>query len=183
VANAVLDGADCVMLSGETAKGSYPMEAVSVMAAVCKEAEAAIFNKALVLDMEAVASLPLDPSDSVAKAVVEAATCSDAKLIITLTMRGTSARLISKHRPRCPIMVLASDEHIGAACNLHRGCMPFKCPEALAAKEGEEEEKFVFALETAKASGLVGSGDKVILAHGVTSGKTSLTNFRMVVLA
>ena len=180
VANAVLDGADCVMLSGETAKGKYPKEAVSVMAAVCKEAEAAMFNKALVLDMEAVASLPYDPSDSVAKAVVEAATCSDAKLIITLTRTGASARLISKHRPRCPIMVLASDEHVGAACNLHRGCMPFMCPADLANVPGKEDDRFVVALEIAKAQGLAVSGDKIVLAHGGAG--ASLANFRMVVL-
>merc|ERR1719454_903189 len=78
VANAVLDGADCVMLSGETAKGAYPKEAVSVMAAVCKEAEAALYYRALVSDMEKVAKLPLAPSDSVAKAIVEAATCAEA---------------------------------------------------------------------------------------------------------
>jgi len=182
VANAVLDGADCVMLSGETAKGSYPNEAVSVMAAVCKEAEAAIFNKALVLDMEAVAQLPLDPSDSVAKAVVECATCSEAALIVTLTRTGTSARLISKHRPRCPIMVLASDAHIGAACNLHRGCMPYLCPPELASVDGDEESKLIFAIELALKHGLVASGDKVVLANGIKSGQTSLTNFRMVVI-
>ena len=95
------------------------------MNAVCKEAEAAIFYRNVVLDMEMVAPLPLDPSDSVAKAVVEAATCSEAALIVTLTLTGNSTRLISKHRPRCPILVLASDAHVGAACNLHRGCIPF----------------------------------------------------------
>jgi len=183
VANAVLDGADCVMLSGETAKGSYPLEAVSVMAAVAKEAESALFYKSLVLDMEAVASLPYDPSDSVAKAVVEAATCADAALIITLTKSGNGPRLVSKHRPRCPIMVLASDANIGAACNLFRSCVPFLCPPELAATDGTENEKFVAAIELAKSSGLASSGDKVVLAHGMQSGKTSLTSFRMVVLA
>ena len=185
VANAVLDGADCVMLSGETAKGSYPLEAVNVMAAVCKEAEAALFNKALVLDMETVATLPYDPSDSVAKAVVEAATCSEAALIITLTRTGTSARLISKHRPRCPIMVLAGDAHVGAACNLHRGCMPFLAPAHLASMEThvEEDELFFAALTIATGNGMVRSGDKIVLAHGIRSGFSSLTNFRVVVVA
>jgi len=185
VANAVLDGADCVMLSGETAKGEYPREAVSVMHEVCKEAEAAIFHKDLVMDMEAVADLPMDPSDSVAKAIVEAATVSEAKLIITLTVTGTSARLISKHRPRCPIFVLASDPHVGGALNLHRGCIPYACPAELAKlpSKGSEDERFLAAIEIAKKEGLVGSGDKVVLAHGVKSGKSSLTNFQMVVLA
>jgi len=183
VANAVLDGADCVMLSGETAKGEYPMEAVSVMDAVCKEAESAIYMKSLVSDMEAVCALPMNPSDSVAKAIVEAATCSGAKLIITLTLTGTSARLISKHRPRCPILVLASDPHIGASLNLHRGCIPYACPEELAFTDGTEDERFFVALTLAKKHKLAQSGDKVVLAHGVKSGMSSLTNFQMVVLA
>ena len=103
-----------------------------------------------------------------------------AKLIITLTRTGASARLISKHRPRCPIMVLASDEHVGAACNLHRGCMPFMCPADLANVPGKEDDRFVVALEIAKAQGLAVSGDKIVLAHGGAG--ASLANFRMVVL-
>ncbi|KAL1510243.1 hypothetical protein AB1Y20_006567 [Prymnesium parvum] len=183
VANAVLDGADCVMLSGETAKGDYPKEAVTVMADVCREAEAAIFYQNLVRDMEAVLKLPLEPNDAVAKALVEAATCSEARLIITLTRTGNSARLISKHRPRCPIMVLASDPHVGAACNLHHGCIPFRCPPELATSKTSEEERFLVALKIAKSNGLVSSGDPVVLGYGVKSGKTSLSNFRVVVLA
>jgi len=183
VANAVLDGADCVMLSGETAKGEYPREAFSVMAEVCKEAEAALFYRMLVLDLEAVTKLPMDPSDSVAKAIVEAATCAEAKLIICQTRSGESARLISKHRPRCPILVLASDAHIGAALNLHRGCVPFVCPPELADASGKEEERFFVALTLAKKHGFAASGDKIMLAHGLHSGTTSLTNFRMVTLA
>jgi len=187
VANAVLDGADCVMLSGETAKGAYPMEAVSVMASVCKEAEAALYYRALVADMEKVASLPLQPSDSVAKALVEAASCADAALIITLTLTGTSARLISKHRPRCPVLVLASDMHIGAACNLHRGCFPILCPPELASEAesaaGNEDSRFAHAMSKALEIGLLKSGDVVVLAHGVKSGSSSLTNFRMVQVA
>ena len=184
VANAVLDGADCVMLSGETAKGAYPKEAVDVMAAVCKEAEAAIYYRALVADMEKVSPLPLEPSDSVAKAVVEGATCSEASLIITLTLTGTSARLISKHRPRCPILVLASDAHVGAACNLHRGCIPILCPPELAADKdaSNEDERFAYAIVSAMTANLVKSGDLVALTHGVKAGKSSLANVRIIKL-
>ena len=125
VANAVLDGADCVMLSGETAKGDYPREAVSCMASVCCEAEAALFYKNLASDIDAAVPTPLDANEAVANATVNAATYHEAKLIITPTSSGTSARLISKYRPRCPVLVVARDAHIGAACNLHRNCMPF----------------------------------------------------------
>ena len=70
----------------------------------------------------------LSPSESVAKACVDACASAEATMIITLTLTGTSARLLSKYRPRCPIMVLASDPPVGAALNLHRGVIPFFYP-------------------------------------------------------
>ena len=73
------------MLSGETAKGSYPQEAVTVMAAVCKEAEAALFYKAMAADIDATTPAPLDVNESVANACVNAATYHEATAIITLT--------------------------------------------------------------------------------------------------
>ena len=80
-------------------------------------------------------------------------------------------------------MVLATDEHIGASCNLHRGCIPYLCPPELAATEGNEDEKFVYAIEQALVNGFAASGDKVVLAFGNQTGKASLTNFQLVVLA
>merc|ERR1719454_1778901 len=180
VANAIIDGADCVMLSGETAKGEYPKEAVTVMAAVCKEAEAALFYKKLASDIDATGEVPMDPSEAVANACVNAATYHEAKLIITLTTTGTSARLISKYRPRCPIMVVARDEHIGAACNLHRGCVPFWYPHPK--EDNDIEARFHFAIKTAPEQGYCALGDRVALAYGWKSGYASLTNFRMAIV-
>ena len=79
-------------------------------------------------------------------------------------------------------MVLASDNHVGAACNLHRGCLPYACPPELA-EVGTEDERFAVAIGMAKSAGLASSGNVVILAHGSASGTSSLTNFRMVKLA
>ena len=186
VANAVLDGADCVMLSGETAKGSYPKEAVSTMAQVCLEAEAAIFYKAMASDIDLVQPMPTDMADSIANACVNAATHHEAVLIITLTSTGTSPRLISKYRPRCPIMVIARDPNIGAACNLHRGCIPFHYPVPKPATTGEValdvEERFAFAIKVATEQGLCKVGDTVCLAFAYVTGGPSLTNFCMAVV-
>jgi len=185
VANAVLDGADCVMLSGETAKGKYPKEAVMTMSATALEAEAALFHKALTADMRTTLRTPLDPSEAVAMAVCDAATAREASLIITLTFTGTSARLISKYRPRCPILVLAHDEHVGAACNLHRGCVPFHYPRP--DEPFDTDTRFAHALELAKKVGMIKSGDSVVLAHGSkasgTSTAGSLTHFLMATAA
>ena len=180
VANAVLDGADCVMLSGETAKGSYPKEAVSVMSRISCEAEAAAFYKSIANDLDEMNSFPLSFSESTADSVVEAASASDAKLIITLTRTGTAARLISKYRPRCPILVLADNPHVGAACNLYKGCFPFFYPNQR--KENDEDERFAYAIKIAKENKYVSSGDCIVLAHGRKSGSGSLSSFRVLTI-
>ena len=181
VANAVLDGADCVMLSGETAKGAYPREAVAMMDLVCKEAEAAIYYKELAADLDLLREYPLATSEAVADAVVEAADLNGASLILTLTSSGNSPRLISQSRPRCPIMVLASEVHVGAALNLHRGCIPFHYPHSR--EESDEDRRFAYGLKLARSVGLVQSGDTVLLAHGAKSGTSSLASFRIIMVA
>merc|ERR1740117_315089 len=91
VANAVLDGADCVMLSGETAKGTYPEEAVTMMAEICKEAEAASSYRHISADMMLSIATPTDTAMSVASSAVTAANVGETAAIICLSVTGTTA--------------------------------------------------------------------------------------------
>lgn len=124
VANAVLDGADCTMLSGETAKGEYPLECITTMAKTQMEAEAAIWHKNLFRDLVSLQPTPIDATHSVAMSAVEAATKTQASTIICLTTSGRSAHLISKYRPRCPIVTVTRFPQIARQCHLFRGLLP-----------------------------------------------------------
>jgi len=104
VANAVLDGADCVMLSGETAKGSYPLEAVRMMAETAFLAESAICYPPLFDQMRQLTPRPTDTAETLALAAVSASIEQDAGAIIVLSTSGATARLCSKYRPQCPII-------------------------------------------------------------------------------
>ncbi|EZF24349.1 pyruvate kinase [Trichophyton rubrum D6] len=106
VANAVLDGADCVMLSGETAKGNYPKEAVVMMHETCLLAEVAIPYVSVFDELRNLAPRPADTLESIAMAAVSASLELNASAILVLTTSGNTARLLSKYRPVCPIIMV-----------------------------------------------------------------------------
>lgn len=98
VANAVLDGTDCVMLSGETAAGAFPVEAVEVMGRICREAEASLDYNQLFRTIIKQVSLPMSPLESLSSSAVQTAHKVRASLIICVTRGGTTARLVAKYR-------------------------------------------------------------------------------------
>lgn len=104
VANAVLDGTDCVMLSGETANGDYPFNAVNIMAKVCVEAEKMIDYKRLYNDLREFSPGPLITSESIAAAAVSTILDLNIDLVVVITDTGKIARYVAKYRPPVPIL-------------------------------------------------------------------------------
>lgn len=107
VGNAVLDGSDCVMLSGETAKGDYPVEAVTMMHETCLLAEVAIPYVNAFDELRKLAPIPCPTTETCAMAAVSASLEQNAGAILVLTTSGTTARLVSKYRPVCPIIMVS----------------------------------------------------------------------------
>ena len=110
VANAVLDGTDCVMLSGETAAGAYPREAVEIMSGICEEAEQCVDNYALSKSLlnatlDGVGGAPLSTIEALASSTVMTAAKTKAACIVVLAANGEAARMIAKYRPAVPIVV------------------------------------------------------------------------------
>lgn len=116
VANAVYNGTDAVMLSGETTTGEYPIETVANMASICEHIEESITYKNIFAD-----KVVTTPIDAIIKSVAEAANSLDAKLIVVPTLTGFSAKLISNLEPKCPILALVGDEDTANTLALHYG--------------------------------------------------------------
>ncbi|CAI5505340.1 unnamed protein product [Closterium sp. Naga37s-1] len=112
VANAVLDGTDAVMLSGETAAGQYPVESACVMVRLCREAEASVDPAASYKDMMAATAMPMSPIESLASSAVKTADMIRAAVIVVLTRTGATSRLIAKYRPPMPVLSVIVPELI-----------------------------------------------------------------------
>jgi pyruvate kinase len=123
VANAVLDGTDAVMLSAETASGKYPREAVAIMAKIASEAEASIDD----IIQRRRSHRHLSISETICESVAHAAQDLDMKAIAVYTETGTTARLISKYRPKASIYAFAASPAVCSRLNLLWGVQPVSC--------------------------------------------------------
>eukprot|EP00158_Paraphelidium_tribonemae_P007031 Partr_v1_DN28082_c0_g1_i3_m57488 putative Pyruvate kinase len=188
VANAVLDGSDCVMLSGETAKGLYPEETVLMMHSLCREAESTLFYLPLFNELRAVTPKPSSVTETLASSAVNASLEHDAVAIIVLTTSGNSARLVSKYKPIVPILTVTRYSQVARQCHLYRGCYPLiysqspkntavlespsnlSSPVAVDQWQEDVDARFMFAIEQGKAMGMLHEGDPVIGIQGWKGG-------------
>jgi pyruvate kinase len=174
VGNAILDGADCVMLSGETAKGTYPREAVSMMHETCMVAEKAIAAQPLFNEIRSLAPRPTETGETVAISAVSASFEQKAKAIIVLSTSGTTARLCAKYRPECPILMVTRNPSASRYSHLYRGVYPFlyEKERAIDAAEWQHdvETRLLWAMDQAHKLGILNKGETVVAIQGWTGG-------------
>jgi len=180
VANAVLDGSDCVMLSGETAKGNYPIEAVTTMHRICREAESAIYYSSLSRELRQATPKPLSSDEATASSAVTAAFESNVTALIVLTTSGNSARLVSKYRPPVPIITVTRDAQVARLSHLYRGLIPIHYNQPKHAIWQEDvDARIAFAMDYGKKTGILKTGDTVVGIQGWKGGIGNTNTIRL----
>ncbi|KAB3532887.1 pyruvate kinase [Alkaliphilus serpentinus] len=169
VANAILDGTDAIMLSGETAAGKYPVEAVKMMATIAKRTESAINYRHLLgtKAMEKEVSI----TDAISHATCNTAMDLQASAIITATSSGYTARMVSKFRPQAPIIAATTSERIRRRLNLIWGVETLLTPVMESTDDVIEG-----AVQRALQEDFIKSGDLVVITAGVPVGVSGTTN-------
>ncbi len=171
VANAVLDGTDAVMLSGETAAGKYPMEAVNVMDRICRSVEEKrpqIYNS---LGYRKPEWKEKQVIESLAYSCVTIADNVEAKAISTITHSGNTARRIAKFRPKVPIVAFTESQKVRRQLNLVWGVYSVRLDELF------DTDRSVRMMEDyLHENGMVKNGDRVIVATGMPIAKRGRTN-------
>jgi pyruvate kinase len=169
VANAIFDGTDAIMLSGETAAGKYPVESVLTMARIAERAEAALEYREIFLRQASAQQTTV--TEAISQAVANSALDLDANAIITSTESGYTARMVSKYRPKAPIIAVTPVEHVMRSLQLVWGVIP-----VLGKPAKTTDEMFDIAVNGAVGAGLVKLGDTVVITAGVPVGRSGSTN-------
>jgi len=181
VANAVLDGSDCVMLSGETAKGDFPIQCIRTMAALSREAEAALWNQRFFEDlMRTEQHILRDATAAAAIAAVQASYSTRASAIIGLTTTGKTAHLASKYRAHCPFLAVTRSAQAARQMQLYRGVVPLYYPEPrMDDWSADVDERIQYCVDFGKKNGFIKSGDPVICITGWRKGAGSSNTVRI----
>ncbi len=172
VANAIYDGTSAIMLSGETAVGAYPVEAVKTMVKIALAAEADIKNIRGFTRANPVAT---DVTNAISHATVTSAQDLNASAIITVSMSGSTPRSLSRYRPRTAIVGCTSVPRVWRQMSLSWGTVPL-----MIGKESNTDDLFEHAVDAAVAAGIVRDGELVVLTAGVPLGISGTTNLMKV---
>lgn len=169
VANAIYDGTSAIMLSGETAAGRYPVEALQTMMRIATRTEQDIDYRKRFFGYDHKASTNI--TDAICHATCTTAHDLNASAILTVTKTGTSARMISRYRPGCQIIGCTIDEKVGRQLNLSWGVRPL-----LIMEENDVIELFNHSVSNARDYGFLNPGELVVITSGVPLGMAGTTN-------
>lgn len=168
VANAIYDGTDAIMLSGETAAGKYPVEAVKVMASIAKRIEETLDYDRILKEK---ARNNATVTDAISHATCTTAVDLNATAIITSTSSGYTAKMVSKFRPQAPIIAATNSESVMRKLALTWGVYPIK-----SASAGNTDEVIEKSIEASKEAGYIKNGELVVITAGVPVGVSGTTN-------
>lgn len=174
VANAIYDGTSCIMLSGETAAGKYPVEALETMVRIAEKAEQSI-NYIKRFNSRDNSDVAFDVTNAISHATCTTAHDLGASAIITVTKSGITARQLSKFRPLYPIIGCTTEENVYRQLSLSWGVYPL-----LIEEESDTDALFDHAVDAAEHTGMVQGGDLVVITAGVPLGVSGTTNMMKV---
>lgn len=169
VANAIFDGTDAIMLSGETAAGKYPVESVLTMSRIAEKAESALEYREILIKQSLKQQMTV--TDAISQAVANTALDLNAKAIISSTQTGYTARMVSKYRPKAPIIAATPSEQVMRGLSLTWGVVPVKVEQA-----SSTDEMFDVAVCGGINTGIVSEGDLVVITAGVPTSCAGSTN-------
>jgi len=169
IANAIFDGTDAIMLSGESANGDYPLESALIMSKIAIEAEANIDFRAALNEIKhgSIGNI----SDAISLATCTTADELKVTAIITATQSGHTARIVSKYRPRCPIIAVTPSNQVARSLSINFGVQTI-----ISIKLTSTDELMADAVEKCLFAGYIKKGDVVIIAAGIPVGKSGTTN-------
>lgn len=174
IANAIYDGTTAIMLSGETAAGAYPVEAVRTMARIAERSEQDIDYNGRMKRREHIDNF--DVTTAISHATCTTAMDLKAAAIITVTISGFTAGMISRYKPSCPIIACSVSPRICRQLSLSWGVTPIWI-----ARENTTDDLFDVAIHAAEEAGYIKKGDKVVLTAGMPLGVSGKTNMLRVV--
>ncbi|WP_121615132.1 pyruvate kinase [Virgibacillus halodenitrificans] len=173
VANAIFDGTDAIMLSGETAAGEYPVESVQTMHNIAVKAETGLDHNSILKDRSKHVDMTI--TDAISQSVTHSAMNLAVSAIITPTESGHTARMISKYRPQAPIIAVTFSDIVNRRLSLVWGVHA-----VMGGKAHSTDEMLDIAIDRGLSTGLVEHGSRVIITAGVPVGESGTTNLMKV---